>query len=165
MQNEEWRIIEGFESYKISSYGNVIGSRKSSPLKLQCVPNKKYFRAQLKLGDRYHKKQVHRLVYEAFVGKIPDGMEIDHKDENPKNNHISNLRCVTHVQNQFNRSITKKNKHIRVWYSGYSYGYRATVNGQRITKFGFSNADEAHFECEEARKRLAVAHEIELVDN
>ena len=39
------------------------------------------------------------MVYEAFVGDILEGMEINHKDENPTNNQLSNLMVCNHSQN------------------------------------------------------------------
>ena len=46
---------------------------------------------------------VHRLVYEAFNGEIPEGMELDHIDRNKLNNNPDNLRVVTRVENCNNR--------------------------------------------------------------
>ncbi len=49
-----------------------------------------------KYGD--HKGRclwLHRAVWEAFYGDIPEGYEIDHIDKNPANNAVGNLRCVT----------------------------------------------------------------------
>lgn len=48
---------------------------------------------------------VHRLVWNAFVGEIPAGFELDHIDRNRTNNALSNLRLVTHQQNCFNLSV------------------------------------------------------------
>lgn len=42
---------------------------------------------------------VHRSVYELFVGDIPDGMQIDHIDDNRANNNVYNLRVVTPLEN------------------------------------------------------------------
>lgn len=51
-----------------------------------------------------NKVSVHRLVYEAFKGEIPEGMEIDHIDRNRRNNNPDNLRVVTHKENMLNRN-------------------------------------------------------------
>lgn len=53
------------------------------------------------------RKFVHRIVYELFVGKIPEGYEIDHIDTNRSNNRLDNLRCVTRKENN-NNPLTKK---------------------------------------------------------
>lgn len=42
---------------------------------------------------------LHRLVLEAFIGPCPPGMEGCHKDGNPQNNHIDNLRWDTRLGN------------------------------------------------------------------
>lgn len=44
-------------------------------------------------------KFVHRLVYEQFVGQIPKGMELHHKDFNKMNPRLSNLILVSHKEN------------------------------------------------------------------
>ncbi len=44
-------------------------------------------------------KSVHRLVWEAFNGVIPEGYEIDHINGDRKDNRLCNLRLVTHKQN------------------------------------------------------------------
>lgn len=45
---------------------------------------------------------VHRLVYEAFKGEIPEDLEIDHIDRNKHNNNPDNLRLVTRTENMRN---------------------------------------------------------------
>ena len=50
-----------------------------------------------------NKVSVHRLVYEAFKGEIPDGLEIDHINRNRRNNNPDNLRVVTRSENNRNR--------------------------------------------------------------
>lgn len=39
--------------------------------------------------------RLHRYLYEKYIGKIPDGYYVHHKDFNKLNNDISNLICVT----------------------------------------------------------------------
>lgn len=48
---------------------------------------------------------VHKLVYEAFKGEIPEGLEIDHIDRNKHNNSPDNLRVLTHKENMGNRGF------------------------------------------------------------
>mgnify|MGYP002576539906 CR=1 FL=1 len=57
---------------------------------------------------------LHRLVYEAFYGTIPVGMEIHHKDGDKQNNCISNLQCVTISTHH---AITPINYHGMVKYN------------------------------------------------
>lgn len=41
----------------------------------------------------------HRIVYQKFNGDLVCGLEINHKDGNPLNNHCSNLEQVTKSEN------------------------------------------------------------------
>lgn len=60
-------------------------------------------------NNNYRRKfLVHRLVYEAFKGKIPKGYTIDHRDNDSLNNRIDNLQCVTQKEN-----IIKSNNHSK----------------------------------------------------
>jgi hypothetical protein len=45
----------------------------------------------------------HRLVYAKFVGPLSMHLQINHKDGNPSNNHVSNLELVTQSENQLHR--------------------------------------------------------------
>jgi hypothetical protein len=54
-----------------------------------------------KSGDGYYRVRVnntlyytHRIIYEIFHGRIPEGCEVDHIDGDPSNNRIQNLRLV-----------------------------------------------------------------------
>ncbi len=52
-----------------------------------------------KYGKSPAMNYVHRLVWEAFVGDIPEHLEIEHIDQNPHNCHLSNLKLVTRKEN------------------------------------------------------------------
>lgn len=47
-------------------------------------------------------KYVHRIVYETFVGEIPQDYEIDHINTIRNDNRLVNLRCVTRTENMNN---------------------------------------------------------------
>lgn len=42
---------------------------------------------------------VHRIVWETFNGPVPDGLQIDHKNNNRKCNDLDNLQLVTASEN------------------------------------------------------------------
>ena len=68
---------------------------------------------QIGVTNNYLPKRcyVHRLVWEAFNGPIPDGFEIDHVDENKANNSLNNLRLVTRTENM--KKIRDSNDHVK----------------------------------------------------
>lgn len=58
-----------------------------------------YFTVALHKNGSGKLRQVHRIVADSFIGPIPNGMQVDHIDNNAKNNNISNLHLVTPKEN------------------------------------------------------------------
>ena len=56
---------------------------------------------------------VHRLVYEAFKGEVPEDLEIDHIDRNKHNNNPDNLRLVTRAENMNNIKLSDFGEEFR----------------------------------------------------
>ena len=56
-------------------------------------------------NGKTHKFQYGRIVWMLVNGCLPDA-EIDHKDRNPENNSIENLRLADRCENNWNRSLT-----------------------------------------------------------
>lgn len=96
--NEIWKDVPGYEGlYQVSNMGNVKSLRKDkimSPAK-----NKGYYIVNLKnKGQRRH-FLVHRLIWDAFNGPIPPGLEVNHINEEKTDNRLSNLNLMTHKEN------------------------------------------------------------------
>lgn len=102
---ENWKDIKGYEGlYQVSDCGRVksLGRKKGGGISDRYIGNENkqgYVTVGLSKDGRVKNWQVHRLVYETFVGKIPNGMVINHKDENPSNNRIGNLEVYTSKEN------------------------------------------------------------------
>ena len=100
---EVWKDVVGFEGlYQVSSLGRVMTTRRKGTqggLKTLTENEDGYYRVKLCKDGESRRWMVHRLVYEAFVDTIPENHEINHIDENKKNNRPENLEAVTHVEN------------------------------------------------------------------
>ena len=98
---EEWRNIEGYLGYQISSLGKVKGL--SEKILNPYVSKRGYFVVNLHLNGKQFQKNIHRLVAETFIPN-PNNLEcVDHINRNRLDNNKSNLRWVTKKENGINR--------------------------------------------------------------
>lgn len=103
--NEIWKDIPGYEGfYQVSNTGKVKSmnyGRSGVPGILVTGDNGSgyQFVKIRNLDKKYSYHYVHRLVWESFYGPIPEGLQINHKDENKSNNSLENLEIVTPKQN------------------------------------------------------------------
>jgi len=103
---EEWREIKGSNGkYLVSESGLVWSCHRNKLLKFS--EHLGYYRAHLFLNKKPKVIGVHLLVWDAFGDAPRDGykLQVDHIDNDKKNNHISNLQLLTPRQN-----ITKSKK-------------------------------------------------------
>ena len=112
---EEWQTISEYSNYDVSNFGNIKNNKTDKVLK-QCVKGGYY---NISLVNEFYKKtyKVHRLVALAFINNPENKLEVNHKDKNKLNNHISNLEWMTKKENNIHRfqgiKITSnKNKHV-----------------------------------------------------
>lgn len=101
---EIWKPIEGFEErYEISNCGNVAslkyGGRDSWGLLVPKKNNKGYLWVELWKDKKRSCFLIHRLVAQAFLENENGYDIVNHKDENPLNNHVENLEWCTHLYN------------------------------------------------------------------
>ncbi len=121
---EEWRDVEGFPGYQVSSLGrvksldrNIKGHRKGK----ECMIHIKerilkgrlltvgYLSVQLYNGDCIRDEYIHRLVAEAFLPKEDGKDTVDHIDNTQRqNNNVSNLRWADRTQQAVNKTLTVK---------------------------------------------------------
>lgn len=94
---DEWRPVKGWEGYyEVNREGEIRSTRKSGyyfTILLKPVDNQKGYKVvHLSRPGCSRMVFVHRAVAYAFLGEPPEGKTfINHKDENPANNHIDNL--------------------------------------------------------------------------
>lgn len=100
--DEDWRDILNIDGYKISRRGEVYNKRTHKLLK----GSKRNGYHRVTINNKNY--SVHILVYEAFNGKIPERMVIDHINGIRDDNRLENLRCITQSENMTN---AQKNGH------------------------------------------------------
>lgn len=107
--SEIWRKYRNTR-YEISNTGKV--RRGQYELKPQTTGQLRNY-LQVRLFDGTKAKgrleYVHRMVAETFIGKIPEGMTINHIDENPSNNNVDNLEIVSASENTRKHIIKHSN--------------------------------------------------------
>lgn len=104
---EKWKDIPNYEGlYQVSNFGRVKSFRKSTKFGCQSEyilkPNvASHGYAEVTLYDKAvrHKFLLHRLVASVFIPNPDNLPQINHKDENPLNNAVSNLEWCTAAYN------------------------------------------------------------------
>lgn len=102
--NETWKDITGYEGrYQISSMGRVKSfaqDRKHGKIKLGNLNHKGYLTILLyDSSGRPKWYPVHRLVATTFIPNPDNLPQVNHKDENKRNNCVENLEWCTNDYN------------------------------------------------------------------
>ena len=103
---EEWKglIYQGVDYsgyYDVSTYGRLRNSRTLKVVRLNIISNG-YLGYCASFGSRHNKKtiRIHKAVSETFIfNDDVNKCEVNHKDGNKMNNHVSNLEWVTPSDN------------------------------------------------------------------
>ena len=90
--------IEGYKNYQVTDDGRVWSSNKKGFLKAGTVSGG-YQAVDLCKNGKRTTTLIHRLVAQAFIPNPDNLPEINHRDENPKNNVVENLEWCDHSYN------------------------------------------------------------------
>jgi hypothetical protein len=108
----EIKTLNNYPKYEIDILGNLYtkdyrhtGVRKQLRLG---VDKDGYLIKALSNNGIKHTVRMHRLVWETFVGEIPEGLTIHHKDFNKQNNALVNMELMT-VEDNARESAVRNN--------------------------------------------------------
>ena len=85
-----WKSIRQFPKLEINEKGEIRNIKTKTS---KAIHNTAAGYPQIRVQEKYKRKYyyVHRLVYETFIGEIPEGKEINHIDGNKNNSALNNL--------------------------------------------------------------------------
>lgn len=121
--------IPGHDDYCVTSDGKVWSAKTGKFLKPH--HNKcGYESVELWSNGSRKRMLIHRLVAQAFIPNPNAYPQINHIDENPQNNDVSNLEWCTAKYNM-NYGEGAKNRHAHIDYTKPCYRYNAIRNGKK----------------------------------
>lgn len=169
MENEIWKKIVGYNYYEINNFGKIRSLNrvvkhnyggtavKNGKILSPSLNSQGYIKYHLKEGKKDRTEVAHTLLWKTFVGDIPSGMQINHKDEVKTNNFIcinddgsinyekSNLELCTPKYNtnygtcierrSKKTSLTLKNKYVYDKNHNAKTIIRYDKNGNYITEY------------------------------
>jgi hypothetical protein len=169
---EIWKDIPGYEGlYQVSSFGNVrsLNYRRTGKKQIlkQRINDKGYYRIDLFKNNIKKQYGAHQLVMMAFENHTPNGVGIvvNHKDNNPLNNHKDNLEIVStrynntcHKVNYKNNRKFKNNRFELYFYIKNKYiflgVYDTNDECDNILKLAIKNIDKYNGNTDEFRMLL-----------
>ncbi len=154
---EQWKPINGFETYEVSNYGQVRNSKRNKIMKPATLANG-YLQLGLSKNGVPSLFKIHRLVAAAFITNPSEKPHIDHIDGIKTNNNVNNLRWATVSENACNKGINATN----------TSGVKGVCWDKKIGKWKAAIRIEGrikhlgYFECIEEARKVRVAKAIEI---
>ena len=103
----EWKKIDGYENYSVSSEGEVRNDKTGRILK-KYKDKYKYDHVNLYKNGKLKNFQIHRIVAEVFIPNPNNLPCIDHINTIRDDNRVENLRWCTHKENSNNPLTLEK---------------------------------------------------------
>ena len=97
---KEYWVHPIHDNYGANKQGEVINIYRGVPRKGN-ISNTRYLRIAVRGSGNWKQTcvYVHRFIYECYHGAIPEGMVIDHINDNKYDNRLKNLQLCTQQQN------------------------------------------------------------------
>ena len=136
------KIIEGFDNYSIDVEGNVRNKKRGRVLKGLLDNKGGYVRVNLYKNSKMSHKLIHRLVAQAFIPNPENKREVNHIDNNPKNNSIDNLEWCTSGENVRHSASQGRMKGAGSSHSSYRLTEEQVKNVKYHLQLGISTQNE-----------------------
>lgn len=143
---DTWLAIPGLNGYLASDSGEV----KNAATGQKIGSTTKYGYRDIQIEKKHY--FVHRLVMLAFIGPVPEGLEVCHEDGNRQNNRLSNLRYDTSSNNTLDS--VAHGTHRNASKTHCKHGHEFNEENTRHRLRGTRECRTCHREAERARRLL-----------
>ena len=119
---EIWKDVTGFEeAYQVSNYGRIKRKKRTDShnktheerIMSPTIYRNGYMNVDLRMNNKSRRVSVHRLVAETFIENPLNLPQVNHKDENKTNNHVSNLEwCTAQYNIRYNNGVERRRSTI-----------------------------------------------------
>ena len=126
------------DNYRVEEDGRVFSFTTNKYLKFGHHRDG-YLNIKLHIDGKSKMMLIHRLVALTYIPNEDNQPEVDHIDRDKTNNHFTNLRWVSHTENQQNKdlgisgerniSFGRNNYRIQFFRNKIRYGKYISVNG------------------------------------
>lgn len=101
---EEWKWIKGYDGlYQVSNLGRIKSFHRNKAGRIISTKNNTGWYVSFRARDKNRNVttiRVHVAVAKAFIGDVPKGFHVHHKDENKQNNAVDNLEIMPQDKHQ-----------------------------------------------------------------
>lgn len=155
MKKELWKPVEGYEGlYELRSDGLLYSHprpRTKGGYSYGGKVGNGYLKFTLSKNGVEEQKRVNRLVWETFVGQIPDGYDVHHKNHNRTDNRIENLELIEkdihtieHIEDRRNGYIEAMSKPVAQYTKDgvFIAEYKSATEAAKILKLNQGNISQ-----------------------
>lgn len=124
--------VPDFPDYLVDETGKIWSNKTHKYLK-PAYTHGGYASVELFNGKGSRRLLIHRIVAKCFLPNPSKLPQVNHKDENPKNNRVDNLEWCTAKYNM-NYGNGAKTRHLKIDYSKPCYRENAIKNGMKVAR-------------------------------
>jgi len=146
---ESYKVIDGYQSYSVSTFGNVKNIKTGRVLKGRCLA-KGYLGVCLYKNGKMNNLRIHRLVADSFLEKINGSRLVNHINGVKTDNRLVNLEWVTNRENCCHAAASKvsTSKYVGVYYRSESNKWISTIHiGRKKKHLGWFDTEKEAYQC------------------
>lgn len=173
--NTTAKQLPNFSDYIILPNEGLIWSKKRGRFVGSKQPKGYYYATLTDDNGKQTHRRLHRVIWEAVNGSIPEGLQVNHIDENKSNNRIENLNLMTSKENNNwgtrNERIGKANvkaltNGVRSKPVGGYIGGELKITFPSTAEAGRNGFDHSHIsKCCRGKKKSYRGYEWRFLEN